>query len=145
MILGGDPGILSSVLKILALCAALVLAATGCSSSEPSSSASASASPTSNSQVLPPVEVSGPTNLIVDTGAFLNVTTPEVSKVTTDNPAVLEVSQPRDDGSAQFNAGAKVVSPGKATLAVFGTNDKELYKVEVTAQDPETIAPQPSQ
>jgi len=67
-------------------------------------------------------------------GNFLNVTTPNVTKVTTDNPAVLKVSQPRTEGSAEFNGGAAVIAEGKAVLTVYGgATNSEMYSVTVTA------------
>ncbi len=69
----------------------------------------------------------------MDVGSTLVVNTEGVTRVSTDNPAVLDISQPRDDGSAQFNAGATVVGTGSATLDVYGQGDAKLYDVKVTA------------
>ncbi len=82
--------------------------------------------------MLPPIEVDGAAKEEVSVGQTLNVITKNVTSVSTDNAEVLKVSQPSDDGSAQFNAGAEVIGAGNAvlTVSVKGGND---YKVEVTA------------
>lgn len=84
------------------------------------------------SPVLPPIEIDGQKSQEVTVGDFLNVTSKDVTKVSTDNAEVLKVSQPRDDGGAQFNAGAEVVAAGTATFVVSG-KDGELYSVKITA------------
>ena len=111
------------------------------SPAEPSSqSPTTSPSPTSTSSpsgeitnpVLPPIEVDGAAKEEVSVGQTLNVITKNVTSVSTNNAEVLKVSQPSDDGSAQFNAGAEVIGAGNAvlTVSVKGGSD---YKVEVTA------------
>lgn len=68
-------------------------------------------------------------------GDFLDVTTPNVTKVTTDNAKVLKVSQPHSDGSAEFNGGAQVIGKGTATLSVYGgITNGVIYTVNVTAK-----------
>lgn len=72
--------------------------------------------------------------MAVKVGAFLNVTTPNVTKVTTNNPRVLEVTQPHSDGSATFNGGARVVGAGSATLTVYGgITNSVMYTAKITA------------
>lgn len=84
--------------------------------------------------VLPPIPITKAEAITVKVGDTLNVTTPNVTKVTTNNAKVLEVSQPYSDGSATFNGGAKVIGAGKATLTVFGgITNSEMYTVTVTA------------
>lgn len=85
-----------------------------------------------SAEVLPPVMVDGPESLNLKVGNTINITTEGVTEVSTDNPSVLEVSQPSDDGSAQFNAGAVVLDAGEAKLTVFGESG-ELYVVDVFA------------
>ncbi len=86
--------------------------------------------------VLPPIEITEAKKTVdVKVGDTLNVTTADVTQVSTDNAEVLKVSQPRDDGSAQFNAGAEVASAGTAKLMVYGAGDKQLYVVTVTAAE----------
>lgn len=84
--------------------------------------------------MLPPIFITKADDIQVKVGDTLVVTTPNVTKVATDNPSVLEVSQPHSDGSAEFNGGAKVVGAGTANLMVYGgiTNDV-IYTVKVTA------------
>lgn len=84
---------------------------------------------------MPPIEITKGGTVTVSVGDTLNVKTAEATRVTTDNAAVLEVSQPRTEGQAQMNGGALVLAPGKAKLTVFGGKpEAELYTVEVTAK-----------
>jgi hypothetical protein len=84
--------------------------------------------------VVAPIMIDGPDAVEVTVGNALDVITENVTEVKTDNPEVLEVSQPSDDGSAQFNAGATVVGAGEATLSVYGEGGEKLYEVVVTAE-----------
>ena len=116
----------------------IMLALTACSSSSSGNGGSSSPTPasTSPSMVLPPIPVTKAESITVKVGQTLNVVTPNVTKVTTDNPKVLQVSQPHSDGSAEFNGGAKVVGVGKANLTVFGgVTNLEMYSVSVNAVD----------
>lgn len=114
------------------------LALSACSSSttpSPTASSSGSASPTViGSDTLPPIPITKAEDVTVKVGRFLNVITPNVTKVTTDNAKVLTVSQPHSDGSATFNGGARVIATGSATLTVYGgITNSEMYTVKVTA------------
>lgn len=110
---------------------------------EPSPSQSQSVSPTPTTSasptgeitnpVLPPIEIDGAAKESVSVGQTLNVITKNVNKVSTDNTAVLRVSQPSDDGSAQFNAGAEVIGAGSAVLTVT-VKGGDNYQVQVTAK-----------
>ena len=86
-----------------------------------------------SASVLPPIFITGAGEQAVTVGDALDVTTEGVTKVTTDNPLVLEVSQPHSDGSATFNAGGKVLAPGTAVLTIYGAGGAELYRVTLTA------------
>ena len=122
-------------LSAAAATAAIVLVMVpGCSSSDSGGQSTTSPDPEITS-VLPPIEVNGPNPIAAKVGDNLNVTTEGVTGVTTDNDGVLKVSQPSDDGSATFNAGAEVVGAGTATLQVLGDNDQPLYQVVVTATE----------
>lgn len=103
-------------------------------SASPSESPTASPSPTGEitDPVLPPIMIDGPETVRASVGATLNVTTKDVTEVATDNDTVLKVSQPRDDGSAQFNGGAEVIGAGDATMTVT-TSDGKSYEVKVKA------------
>lgn len=83
--------------------------------------------------MLPPIPVSKGGELAVKVGDHLNVITPDVTNLTTNNPAVLDVSQPYSDGSATFNGGATVLAVGKANLVVSVDGGIEIYTVNVTA------------
>lgn len=103
------------------------------SPSSPMTGATSATPTTSGSSVLPPIPITKAEDVTVKVGAFLNVVTPNVTKVTTDNPQVLEVSQPHSDGSATFNGGARVLAPGKAILTVYGgITNSPMYSVNVT-------------
>ena len=81
--------------------------------------------------MLPPIMVDSKATVHAKIGDNVVVTTKDVSKVTINNAAVLTVSQPHTDGSATFNAGAKVAANGQAQLFVYGSNQKLLYVVTV--------------
>ena len=132
--------------QLAAAAAAALLLTTACSSgsSEPSTSPSESPAATATTAVLPPIEITKAADVTVDIGSTLVVNTEGVTRVSTDNPAVLEISQPRDDGSAQFNAGATVVGAGSATLDVYGQGDAKLYDVKVTGLEPGPDSVDPS-
>lgn len=122
--------------------AVAVVALAGCSTSTsaPSespatpaaTSPSAPASPTTT-DVLPPIVVDGSSEGINATvGDVLDITVPNVTKVSTDNSQILEVTQPRDDGSATFNASATVLSAGTATLTIEKPGGPMKITVHVT-------------
>jgi hypothetical protein len=85
-------------------------------------------------QVVAPVIVDSEDPVTIEVGRAIDVTTDGVTRVDTSDDSVLEVTQPTDDGSAQFNAGATAKAAGTATLTVYD-NDKVLYAVEVTVED----------
>lgn len=114
-----------------AVLAAAVLATglAACSSSDDPEPA-----PTEGSnEVLPPIMVDGPGQVDAKVGEVIRVNTEEVTRVATDNPSVLEVSQPMTTDTASFTGGALVIDAGEATLMVYA-DDEELYTVEVTAE-----------
>lgn len=124
---------------VLAAGAAAVIALAGCSTSTSSPStppttppATPTASPTVT-DVLPPIEIDGKkTEVDATVGDTLDVISDGVTSVSTNNDAVLRVSQPHTDGSAEFNAGAEVVGAGTAKLTVTGATGGD-YTVTVTA------------
>ena len=82
--------------------------------------------------MLPPIEIDGQKSQEVTVGDFLNVTSKDVTKVSTDNAEVLKVSQPRDYGGAQFNACCEVFAAGTAAL-FCSVSDWYLYSLKITA------------
>lgn len=121
----------------LLLVAPLALALVACANTDPAPSQTASAASPDRQEtsVLPPVMVDESTSsLLVDVGATLNVTSPDATRISSSDEAVLATSQPYSDGSAQFNAGARALSAGQALLVVYGGADEELYRVTVTVQ-----------
>lgn len=115
-----------------ALIGIVVLAPAASCSSEDSDDATTTSteSSTTSQQVVAPIIVDGPEQLSVEVGAALDIVTDGVTEVSSSDERVLEVSQPSTDGSAEFNAGARALVGGEATLTVSG-EDGELYSVEV--------------
>ena len=143
----------SVVIKSVCLGAALLAvgatAACSSSSTSPSASPSTSASsakpsPTvssanpSTGSVIAPTEVKAGGSVTMTVGEEFFVSTPNVTKITTSNEAVVSVSQPVTTGDPQFNAGGKAESKGTATLEVFvtktGQPEAAAYKVNVTVK-----------
>ena len=132
----------SIALSASALLGVAVLA--GCSSSEDSSSSGSSDSSSgqdsggdSGSQALPPVIVEpGQTEATAKVGDFIDIVVEQVvgTTISTDNPDVLEVFQASDDGSAQFNPGAKALAPGNATITVTDPSSNS-YDIAVTVTE----------
>ncbi len=71
--------------------------------------------------MLPPVivtpEEQATTAKVGDTIVF-NVTDPTTTEISTDKPAILELTQGRSDGSATFNPGAKALAAGEAVVTI---------------------------
>jgi len=109
---------------------------TGAASSSPAAtSATPLSSPTGGSTVLPPIFISKAEDITVKVGDTLYVTTPNVSKVTTGDRRILDVSQAHSDGSATYAPGAKVIGPGATTFSVYGgITNSVMYVVNVTAK-----------
>ncbi len=117
---------------------ALLVPLTGCSDSTEDQAVidgpeTTDAGTTGDEEVVAPVIVEDEKPVRVQAGRSIDVTTEGVTEVATSDEAVLEVTQPRDDGSAQFNAGATAKAPGSATLSVYA-GDELLYEVEVTVE-----------
>ena len=85
--------------------------------------------------MLPPIEITKAADVTVDVGSVLVISTDGVTRITTDNADVLKISQPTTEGDAKLNAGADVLSPGTATIDVYGADDAKLYDVNVTATE----------
>ena len=81
--------------------------------------------------VVAPLIVDSGDPVTLEVGRSIDVVTDDVTRVESSDTAVLTVSQPSDDGSASFNAGATAVAAGSATLSVY-TGDSLAYEVAVT-------------
>ena len=84
--------------------------------------------------MLPPVMVMpGQTTATAKVGDFVVFSQPDPTKTTigTDKPDVLELTQGKDDGSAQFNPGAKAIAPGVAVVTIAAA-DGTVSTVTVT-------------
>lgn len=71
--------------------------------------------------MLPPIMVNpGDTATTVPVGRYVvfTVTDPAHTKVSTDAPDLLELSQGHDDGSAVFNPGARALAAGTAIVTI---------------------------
>jgi hypothetical protein len=71
--------------------------------------------------VLPPVIVTPgeqSTTAKVGNTIVFNVADPTTTKISTDKPAILELTQGGTDGSATFNPGAKALSAGEAVVTI---------------------------
>lgn len=107
------------------------VALTGCAGS--SSDSTSSPSPAATTGLLPPVIVDeNATEAKANVGDVIvfNVNNPADSKVSVDDPKVLEITQGYSDGSAEFNPGAVAVSKGTATVTI--ESDGSTRNVVVT-------------
>lgn len=129
------------VLTLVRVALTAVFVAGACSDDSDNSSGSTTAkvattakqpTTTASVAVLPPIIISGAGDKTARIGDNLDVVSPGVTGVSTDNEAVLEVSQPHTEGGASFNGGARVVGAGEAVLVVAGADGTELYRVNVT-------------
>lgn len=160
----------ATVLMSATCLTAAVAALAGCSNSNSSSSSSSSASASASASasqssataspsgsasqsniggdVLPPVMVApGQTtaNAKVGETVVFSVSDPTTTKISTDRPDVLTLTQGRTDGSATFNPGAEAVGPGVAVVTVTQANGTtEKVTVTVTAGVDLTITPSAS-
>lgn len=130
------------IVRSIALCgvvALTVVTLAACSSSSSSSSTSSAAASSSGvgGNVLPPIMVEpGQDSATAKVGDFVVFKQPDPAKtkISTDNTAVLEVSQGSDDGSATFNPGAKALSPGTAVVTIVAADGStSTVTVTVTA------------
>jgi hypothetical protein len=121
----------------VAALAVVGLAACSSGSSGGSSSSASASSSAIGGNVLPPVMVepgaTTATAKVGDTIVFKVEGDPANSKIATDNESVLQVTQGSNDGSAQFNPGAKALKAGTATVTVTNAAGKvETVAVTVT-------------
>ena len=126
---------LSTILPVAAACSkdSDSSSATTAKSTTTTAKSTTTTAGSGTSSVLPPIFITGAGEQAMKVGNALDVTTEGVTKVATDNPLVLEVSQPHSDGSATFKAGGKVLAPGTAVLMVYGKDGAHLYDVTLTA------------
>lgn len=82
--------------------------------------------------LVAPVIITGPDPIDVEVGAIIDVVTDGVERVSSSDESVLVVTQPSDDGSAEYHAGATALAEGDAVLSVHGVGDELLYEVDVT-------------
>ncbi len=115
----------AAALGASALLGVAVLA--GCSSSSDSGDAageaSASAEAGGSTEMLPPVIITeDQTSATCKVGDFLDIIVPEDilagTTVDSSDPALVEVTQAKEEGGAIFNPGGKCLAAGEATLTL---------------------------
>lgn len=114
----------------IAAAAVLALAALpGCSSDEPAqpatSPAASSAAPSGTAGIPAPVIVEpGQAEATASVGETIVFSQPDPARtrVSTDRPDILELTQGSDDGSAQFNPGAVALAPGVAVVTIVAAD-----------------------
>lgn len=114
----------------LAAVAVLTLAAiSGCSSDEPAqpagSPAASSGAPSGAAGLPAPVIVEpGQAEATASVGETIVFSQPDPAntKVSTDRPDIVELTQGSDDGSAQFNPGAVALAPGVAVVTIVAAD-----------------------
>jgi hypothetical protein len=115
----------AAALGATALLGVAVLA--GCSSSSDSGDAageaSASAEAGGSTEMLPPVIITeDQTSATCKVGDFLDIIVPEDilagTTVDSSDPALVEVTQAKEEGGAIFNPGGKCLAAGEATLTL---------------------------
>ena len=127
----------SALLRVGAAAASVVLALGGCSTASDGGSEPTPTAATSTSAALPaPVIVEeGQTSAEATVGETIvfNQEDPANTTISTDNPAVLQLTQGSDDGSAQFNPSAVALSAGIAVVSIVAA-DGTTSQVIVTVQ-----------
>ena len=110
----------------------------GCSSEEPAqpagSPAASSEAPSATAGLPAPVIVEpGQAEATASVGATIVFSQPDPAntKLSTDRPDIVELTQGSDDGSAQFNPGAVALAPGVAVVTIV-TADGTTSTVTVT-------------
>jgi len=111
----------------------------GCSSSSDSTDTAASAEAGGSTEMLPPVIITeDQSSATCKVGDFLDIIVPEDmlagTTVDSSDPALVEVTQARQEGDALFNPGGTCLGAGEATLTLTdpqgGTRDIALTITE---------------
>ena len=125
----------SALLGVAVLAGCSSTSTTPTASAPASAPASATASSTSDgAQMLPPVIVlPADTTATAKVGDFIvfNVDKLAGTTIDTNKPDLLELSQAREEGGAQFNPGAKALAPGVAVVTVTNP-DSSTREVTIT-------------
>ena len=126
---------------LIAIAGAGVLTACGSSggsSSSTSAAASSSAAPTTSEggagMIGPVIVEPGATTAEVAVGRMITFKVDDVKAWTIESsdPAVLAVTQGKDDGSAQFLPGGEALAAGTATVTLKNSTTNEEWTVAVT-------------
>ena len=123
-------GLSSRGTAVFAAVAVLALAVLpGCSSDEPAqpagSPAASSGAPSGTAGLPAAVIVEpGQAEATASVGATIvfNQPNPANTRVSTDRPDIVELTQGSDDGSAQFNPGAVALAPGVAVVTIVAAD-----------------------
>ncbi|MGI9195898.1 MAG: hypothetical protein ACR2KE_00360 [Candidatus Nanopelagicales bacterium] len=132
-------GVTLAAAGLIAVAGAGVLTACGSSGgSSSSSAASSSAAPTSDQggagMIGPVIVEPGTTTAEVAVGRMITFKVDDVKAWTIESsdPAVLAVTQGKDDGSAQFLPGGEALAAGAATVTLKNSTTNEEWTVAVT-------------
>jgi ABC-type Fe3+-hydroxamate transport system substrate-binding protein len=126
----------SPFIRTGAVALALALALSGCSTASDEAEPTTSAPSSTSAQLPAPVIVdAGETSAQAAVGETIvfNQADPANTTISTDNPAVLQLTQGSDDGSAQFNPSAVALSAGVAVVTIEAA-DGTTSQVTVTVR-----------
>ena len=117
--------------RVAALAVLLAVGVSGCSAAEPEPPGPC------GDAVLPPGVAPyfvqpGTTAVSAEVGGGLYFVDGMDLRLSVDDPTVVRVLQPRDDGSAQYTAGGRVLAPGRATITATDGSG-QVQTVVVTA------------
>jgi hypothetical protein len=114
----------AAAVSAAALLGITVLAGCSSSSSDTEASAAASAAASGESaEMLPPVIITGDqASATCAVGNFLDIIIPEEdlagTTVASSDPALISVTQAKEEGGALFNPGGECLAPGEAVITV---------------------------
>ena len=113
----------AAALSAAALLGVAVLAGCSSSSNDTASSAAASAAASGDTEMLPPVIITGDqTTATCAVGNFLDIIIPEGdlagTTVASSDETLVSVTQAKEEGGAVFNPGGECLSAGEAVITV---------------------------
>jgi len=113
----------AAAVSAAALLGITVLAGCSSSSSDTASSAAVSAAASGSTEMLPPVIITeDQTSATCAVGNFLDIIVPEDklagTTVASSDPALISVTQAKEEGGALFNPGGECLAPGEAVITV---------------------------
>ena len=117
---------MSRIRTAVAVSAAALLGITvlaGCSSSSSDTASSSAAATAGSTEMLPPVIITADqSSATCAVGNFLDIIVPEDklagTTVASSDPAMISVTQAKEEGGALFNPGGECLAPGEAVITV---------------------------